>query len=147
MAQARLFSARPQGRAVFPSIDAVVARTRPSDPLLCLRPAAIADAALRTDIKQYGSVVIAVCITLYFFRQNLIGIHESSGKALGIMAFTTAVVGLVLAWSGITPVFADIDPVTLTLDPASVDIAVPNYREGLGDGVGAAGAEHRAQRT
>jgi len=47
MAQARLFSARPQGRAAFPSIDAVVARTRPSDPLLCLRPAVIAGAAQR----------------------------------------------------------------------------------------------------
>ena len=45
MAQARLLSARPQGRAVFPSIDAVVARTRPSEPLLCLRPAVIAGTA------------------------------------------------------------------------------------------------------
>src|SRR5258708_26047443 len=43
---------------------------------------AITDAGVRADIKQYGSVVIAVSITLYFFRQNLIGIHESSGKAL-----------------------------------------------------------------
>ncbi len=63
---------------------------------------AIAEPALRTDIKQYGSVLIAVGITLYFFRKNLIGIHESSGKALRIMYFTTAVVGLVLVWSGVT---------------------------------------------
>ena len=60
MAQARLFSARPQGRAVFPSIDAVVARTRPSDPLLCLRPAGIAGAALRFVELFPGDVLYAV---------------------------------------------------------------------------------------
>jgi amino acid transporter len=60
---------------------------------------AIDDPAVRADIRQYGSVVIAVAITLYFFRKNLIGIHESSGKALRIMFFTTAVVVLALVWS------------------------------------------------
>jgi ornithine decarboxylase len=60
MAQARLFSARPQGRAVFPSIDAVVARTRPSDPLLCLRPAVIAGAARRFADHFPGDVLYAV---------------------------------------------------------------------------------------
>src|SRR3989440_6520167 len=34
---------------------------------------------------RWGSVVIACAITLYFFRQNLFGIHESSDKALKIM--------------------------------------------------------------
>src|SRR5258708_679718 len=58
--------------------------------------------AMRTRITQVGARLIARGITLYFVRQNLIGIHESSGKALGIMVFTTAVVGLVLAWSGVT---------------------------------------------
>ena len=37
-------------------------------------------------LKDWGSVVLACLITLYFFRQNLLGIHESSGKALKIMA-------------------------------------------------------------
>jgi ornithine decarboxylase len=60
MAQARLFSSRPQGRAVFPSIDAVVARTRPSDPLLCLRPAVIAAAARRFVDLFPGDVLYAV---------------------------------------------------------------------------------------
>jgi ornithine decarboxylase len=60
MAQARLFSARPQGRAAFPSIDAVVARTRPSDPLLCLRPAVIAGAAQRFVELFPGDVLYAV---------------------------------------------------------------------------------------
>jgi ornithine decarboxylase len=60
MAQARLFSARPQGRVVFPSIDAVVARARPSDPLLCLRPAVIAGAARRLVDLFPGDVLYAV---------------------------------------------------------------------------------------
>ena len=36
---------------------------------------------LRQQIENWGSVVIACVVTLYFFRQNLLGIHESSGKA------------------------------------------------------------------
>ena len=38
---------------------------------------------------RWGSVAIAIAITLYFFRQNIIGIHESSDKALKIMIATT----------------------------------------------------------
>ena len=60
MAQARFFSPRPQGRAGFPSIDAVVARMRPSDPLLCLRPAIIAGAARRFTELFPGDVLYAV---------------------------------------------------------------------------------------
>ena len=33
MAQARLVSSRPLGRAVLPSVDAVVARVRPAEPV------------------------------------------------------------------------------------------------------------------
>jgi amino acid transporter len=62
----------------------------------------ITDPVIRASIKQYGSIFIAVCITLYFFRNNLIGIHESSGKALKIMGFTTVVAVIVLAWCGVT---------------------------------------------
>ena len=62
----------------------------------------VTDPAIRASIKQYGSIFIAVCITLYFFRNNLIGIHESSGKALKIMGFTTVVAVIVLAWCGVT---------------------------------------------
>ncbi len=45
-------------------------------------------------IKRWGSVLIACAVTLYFFRQNLIGIHESSGKALKIMIATTVMAGV-----------------------------------------------------
>src|SRR5262245_60242942 len=43
------------------------------------------DKAAFDRMMQLGSVVIAILITLYFFRQNLLGIHESSDKALWIM--------------------------------------------------------------
>ena len=60
MAQARLVSSRPLGRPVFPSVDAVVARIRPTDPLLCLRPAAIVAAARRFVECFPGDVLYAV---------------------------------------------------------------------------------------
>jgi amino acid transporter/nucleotide-binding universal stress UspA family protein len=41
-------------------------------------------------------------ITLYFFRQNLLGIHESSDKALKIMIATTVMGLVILVWSGVT---------------------------------------------
>jgi amino acid transporter/nucleotide-binding universal stress UspA family protein len=53
-------------------------------------------------VRRWGAVIIAAAITLYFFRQNLIGIHESSGKALKIMLATTVMVVVILTWCGIT---------------------------------------------
>src|SRR5499427_6886707 len=38
----------------------------------------LGDDEFRKGIKQYGGALIACLITLYFFRQNLLGIHESS---------------------------------------------------------------------
>jgi amino acid transporter len=53
-------------------------------------------------IRRWGSVIIACLITLYFYRQNLLGIHESSGKALKIMFATTIMAAVMLIWCGIT---------------------------------------------
>ena len=60
MAQPRLVSPRPQRRAVLPSIDQVVAYTRPADPLVCLRPATITAAARRFVACFPGDVLYAV---------------------------------------------------------------------------------------
>ena len=60
MAKVRLASSRSLGRAILPRIDAVVAAARPSDPLLCLRPAAIAVAARRFIDCFPGDVLYAV---------------------------------------------------------------------------------------
>jgi amino acid transporter/nucleotide-binding universal stress UspA family protein len=60
------------------------------------------DESTRQTIKSVGSVIIAVTVTIYFLHQNLIGIHESSGKALRIMIATTIMGVIMLAWSGVT---------------------------------------------
>ncbi|HWE04001.1 MAG TPA: APC family permease [Tepidisphaeraceae bacterium] len=48
------------------------------------------------------SMLIAVGITLYFWRLNIIGMHESSGKALRIMQLTTVMGIIIIVWSAIT---------------------------------------------
>src|SRR5260370_24071268 len=56
----------------------------------------------RQAIKSWGSVLIACAITLYFFRQNLLGIPESSDKAVKIMGATTVMGVIMLVWCGVT---------------------------------------------
>jgi amino acid transporter/nucleotide-binding universal stress UspA family protein len=53
-------------------------------------------------VIRWGAVIIACAITLYFFRQNLLGIHESSDKALKIMIATTIMAVIILVWCLIT---------------------------------------------
>jgi hypothetical protein len=56
------------------------------------------DPSTRDAIKSWGSVAIACAVTIYFLRQNLLGIHESSGKALKIMIATTVMAVIMLTW-------------------------------------------------
>jgi hypothetical protein len=58
--------------------------------------------ATAETLQTWGSVIIACLITVYFFRQNLLGIHESSGKALKIMMATTVMAAIILVWCGVT---------------------------------------------
>src|SRR5215469_14254888 len=60
MAPPRLLSPRPSGRAAFSSVDAVVSRVRPTEPMLCLRPATIATAAQSFVAAFPGDVLYAV---------------------------------------------------------------------------------------
>jgi amino acid transporter/nucleotide-binding universal stress UspA family protein len=57
---------------------------------------------LRKSLGNWGAVMIACLVTLYFFRQNLLGIHESSDKALKIMLATTIMAVIMLVWCGLT---------------------------------------------
>ena len=41
---------------------------------------------------------MGILITIYFWWQNIKGVHESSGKALRIMQITTVMVGILLIW-------------------------------------------------
>jgi amino acid transporter/nucleotide-binding universal stress UspA family protein len=56
----------------------------------------------RDFFKRFGSVLIATAATVYFFRKNLIGIHESSENALKIVIITTVMGVLMLSWCGVT---------------------------------------------
>jgi amino acid transporter len=54
------------------------------------------------QLARLLSVVIAVGITLYFWRTNLVGIGESSKKALRIMQLTTVMGVVVIGWCVLT---------------------------------------------
>ncbi len=54
------------------------------------------------ELKNWGAVVIACAATLYFFWENLKGIHESSDKAVKIMKATTVMAVIIMVWCGAT---------------------------------------------
>jgi len=49
-----------------------------------------------------SSAAIAIGITLYFWHQNVLGIEESSDKAMKVMGVTTVMIVVMLAWCGLT---------------------------------------------
>ena len=53
------------------------------------------------------SAFFGVAVTIYFWWQNVKGIHESSGKALRIMQITTVMVVLFLLWCPLTILIKD----------------------------------------
>jgi len=65
------------------------------------------------------SVVFAIAATLYFWWENVKGIHESSDKALKIMQMTTVMAVVMLAWCGLTLWLhpAALPPFTLSFSP------------------------------
>jgi amino acid transporter len=48
--------------------------------------------------QQYFAAVFAAIVTVYFWRKNIIGMHESSEKALRIMQITTVMVVMLIIW-------------------------------------------------
>jgi amino acid transporter len=68
------------------------------------------------------SALIAVGITLYFWRQNILGIEESSDKAMKVMGITTVMVVVMLVWCGLTIWVrgATLPPFTLQLSEESL---------------------------
>ena len=51
---------------------------------------------------NFTAAVFAMLVTIYFWWENIKGIHESSEKALRIMYVTTVMVIIVLIWGGYT---------------------------------------------
>ncbi|HWG47436.1 MAG TPA: amino acid permease [Gemmataceae bacterium] len=62
----------------------------------------VIDPDTREFAKRAGSVLLATAATVYFFRKNIIGIHESSEKALKIMVITTIMGVVMLTWCCVT---------------------------------------------
>lgn len=58
--------------------------------------------ALSAGEMNLIAVGLALAITVYFWRQNIRGLHESSERALRIMQITTVMVVIVIIWCVIT---------------------------------------------
>ncbi len=63
----------------------------------------------------YFAAAFAAAVVLYFWRQNIIGIHESSEKALRIMQITTVMVVMLIGWCILTILQKGYQPVPLPL--------------------------------
>jgi amino acid transporter len=61
----------------------------------------------------YFAAFFTILVTLYFWRKNIIGIHESSQKALRIMQLTTVMVVILIIWCIITLLQRGVNPVPL----------------------------------
>jgi amino acid transporter len=60
----------------------------------------------RIDVNLF-SAGLAILVTIYFWWENIKGVHESSGKALRIMQITTVMVAIVLVWAPLTLLLKD----------------------------------------
>lgn len=63
--------------------------------------------------SEYFAAAFAVVVTLYFWRKNVIGIQESSEKALRIMQITTVMVVILICWCLATILTRGFQPVPL----------------------------------
>jgi amino acid transporter/nucleotide-binding universal stress UspA family protein len=71
--------------------------------LLALTPLHLQlNADVHPQLVKLLSMLIAIGITVYFWRLNLIGIRESSTKALRIMQLTTVMGVVVIGWALVT---------------------------------------------
>src|SRR5205814_5636464 len=81
------------------------------------------NADVHPDLVKLLSMLIAIGITIYFWRINIIGIHESSQKALRIMQLTTIMGVGVILWSvltlGLHPELRHLPPMRPVLTPES----------------------------
>ena len=60
----------------------------------------------RIDVNMFAAGM-AILITIYFWWQNIKGVHESSGKALRIMQITTVMVVILMIWCPLTILLKD----------------------------------------
>jgi len=86
---------------------------------------------------NYFGAAFAIAVTLYFWRQNIIGIHESSEKALRIMQITSVMVVMLIIWCLITIFKHGYQPVPLPIpsnlkfDPDAMGWLKGTFAEGI----------------
>src|SRR4029077_19131377 len=71
------------------------------DSLAILDKSLAIEGPTRDWIKNWGAVLCAIAITLYFFRLNVRGIHESSDRALKIMTAKPKMLVVMVTWCGV----------------------------------------------
>jgi amino acid transporter len=78
---------------------------------------------IQMSVRQgnWFSAFFATLVVMYFWRQNLIGIHESSEKALRIMQITTVMVVILVGWCLLT---LAMKPELRQLPPAPTKVAI-----------------------
>jgi len=71
---------------------------------------------------DFTAAAFAIAVTIYFWYQNILGIEESSGKAMRIMQITTVMGVLMIVWCGITLYIrgAHMPPLRLDLPDSSL---------------------------
>jgi len=76
----------------------------------------------RVNVNLFAAGV-AIMVTLYFWWQNVKGVHESSGKALRIMQITTVMVVILLIWCPLTLAIAGGNGIPPAPVPANIHFA------------------------
>lgn len=75
---------------------------------------------------ELWAVIVACVITIYFWRENVLGIEESSDKALKIFMITIAMAVIVLTWAILTLLLKK-EPVLTHLPPLKVELSDEAY--------------------
>lgn len=81
------------------------------------------------EVVNFWAAGIAVLVTLYFWRRNTRGIHESSDDALKIMYVTTAMIVILIVWSGVSILMK---PDSRRLPPKPVPQSLAFNRDAVG---------------
>jgi amino acid transporter len=81
--------------------------------------------------SQYFAAVFAIAVVLYFWRKNIIGVHESSQKALRIMQLTTVMVVILIFWCPLSLAVKSVQPVPFpTLHTIKLDETALGWLKG-----------------
>jgi hypothetical protein len=81
------------------------------------------------SLSDWTTVLLAVGVTLYFWRLNVKGIHESSDKALRIMQLTTIMGIIIIGWSIFTIFFHHIPVKAPPLHPVFTQTSKDSGRQ------------------